>query len=55
MTRDDIIQKNEISKPKQKVCECSLRTRLVGDGCEICNPELADELAKQNEQDIGGV
>jgi hypothetical protein len=26
-------------------CECSLRTKLVGDGCDVCNPELAKELA----------
>lgn len=26
-------------------CKCDLRTRLVGDGCEACNPELALERA----------
>lgn len=25
-------------------CRCSMRERLVGDGCSICNPELAAEL-----------
>jgi hypothetical protein len=28
-------------------CECSLRTRLVGDGCEVCNPAKALEYAKE--------
>jgi hypothetical protein len=26
-------------------CLCSLRERLVGDGCHICNPEFAAELS----------
>lgn len=28
-------------------CQCNLRTRLVGDGCEHCNPELAIEHLKE--------
>lgn len=28
-------------------CQCSLRTRLVGDGCEACNPQLAIDLVAQ--------
>ncbi len=23
-------------------CECDLKTKLVGDGCMWCNPELAE-------------
>ena len=22
-------------------CQCDLKTKLVGDGCQYCNPELA--------------
>lgn len=36
-----------VKKPAEQVCRCSLRTRIVGDGCEVCNPELAKELAEQ--------
>ena len=25
-------------------CRCSLRIKLAGDGCSVCNPELAKEL-----------
>ena len=28
-------------------CKCDMRTKLVGDGCAVCNPELAAELMPQ--------
>ena len=28
-------------------CKCTLRTRLVGDGCERCNPQMAIELLEE--------
>ena len=39
----------------EPVCKCDLRTRLVGDGCEVCNPGLAAELAQQAEPVAGVV
>ena len=30
-----------------KECNCDLRTKLVGDGCEVCNPELALEHTRE--------
>jgi hypothetical protein len=29
----------------KKECNCSMRVKLTGDGCEICNPERAEELS----------
>jgi hypothetical protein len=31
----------------EKQCKCDLRTKLLGDGCEVCNPALALEYAKE--------
>ena len=31
----------------QRVCKCDLRTKLVGDGCSVCNPDLARDLSEQ--------
>jgi len=28
-------------------CKCSLRERAVGDGCEACNPAMAEELRRE--------
>lgn len=31
-------------------CRCSLRIRLVGDGCSVCNPQLAKELRAESDE-----
>ena len=38
---------DEIERLRGLLCKCNMRTRLVGDGCEFCNPQLAEELAKE--------
>ena len=47
-------RKKEVEKPDtagKKVCKCDLRTKLVGDGCKVCNPELAAEIEKELNED----
>ena len=34
----------EAEKGTAMECQCRLRTRLVGDGCEVCNSQLAIDL-----------
>lgn len=31
-----------------KTCNCSLRTKLAGDGCEVCNPEYAKQFEEKD-------
>ena len=31
-------------------CKCSFRVRMVGDGCAVCNPELALEYAREKNE-----
>ena len=33
-------------------CKCTMGKKLTGDGCEICNPEKALELAKETIKDL---
>lgn len=28
-------------------CNCNMRTKLVGDGCAACNPELAKDIERE--------
>lgn len=29
---------------KPKTCHCDMKTKTTGDGCAVCNPELAEDL-----------
>lgn len=46
MTDRELMQQALETALAQPTCNCNMRTRLVGDGCEVCNPELAKELAE---------
>jgi hypothetical protein len=35
-------------------CRCSLRIRLAGDGCSVCNPELWKELRAESDESPNG-
>lgn len=32
-------------------CNCDLRTKLVGDGCSVCNPDIAKQIEENNQFD----
>lgn len=36
-------------KPKQ-ACKCSMTIKLLGDGCSVCNPEMAARIAENNKR-----
>lgn len=35
-------------------CKCSMAIKILGDGCEVCNPELAEEIRAENAQELDG-
>jgi hypothetical protein len=37
-------------KPRPYGCKCeTLSNKLTGDGCDECNPEMAEEIRRDNE------
>ena len=40
-------------RPTLDQCKCSLRIRMVGDGCPHCNPEFWKDMIDQQEREDG--
>jgi hypothetical protein len=47
-------QESSTEAPSAENCECNLRTKLVGDGCETCNPEKAAEYSQEATAETAG-
>ncbi len=48
--RSEIDYQNEIERLREKLCKCDMRTRLNGDGCQYCNPEMARRIALEEQK-----
>ncbi len=33
------------------LCDCDMRTKLVGDGCSVCNPDLWADLLSEDDDE----
>ena len=40
----EVIEAMLSAPPKDGKCHCDMRTKLVGDGCSVCNPEYYAEM-----------
>lgn len=45
----EIVRRQE-ARDKNK-CLCSMRTKLVGDGCSVCNPEYYQEMLSEGDDE----
>ena len=50
--RIDALRAALAQEQAEPICKCDLRTRLVGDGCEVCNPKLAAQFAQEQAEPV---
>lgn len=46
MTPNNTPSPSLVERVAARTCQCDMRTKLTGDGCDVCNPKLAAELAE---------
>lgn len=42
----------EVVEESEKGCECTMSEKTLGDGCQICNPEMAQQIQEENGADL---
>lgn len=42
----------EVVEQPEKGCECTMTEKALGDGCQTCNPEMAQQIQEENAADL---
>lgn len=43
----------KLARDERKECQCSMRIKLVGDGCPVCNPDYWEQFKEPEGAEAG--